>query len=122
MGSHPQSTTLERDVTDAAPQPHIGRAPHRFVRFRRHSHIRLEAGQTSVVRKAGCSNRLEGTGEPAQGALLSSTAGSCAMTKLSRRGTRIFRPFRISRTWQALGWVATGVMAVVTLGYLASAI
>ena len=38
------------------------------------------------------------------------------------RNAHILGPFTVSRTWQALGWVATAVMAVVTLGYLASAI
>ena len=38
------------------------------------------------------------------------------------RDARILGSFTVSRTWQALGWVATAVMAVVTLGYLASAI
>jgi len=45
-----------------------------------------------------------------------------ALLMLMARNTRILGPFTVSRTWQTLGWVATGVMAVVTLGYLASAI
>jgi len=44
-----------------------------------------------------------------------------ALLMLMARDTRILGAFTVSRTWQALGWVATGVMAVVTLGYLASA-
>ena len=34
---------------------------------------------------------------------------------------RILGRFTVSGPWRALGWVATGVMALVTAGYLASA-
>jgi Mn2+/Fe2+ NRAMP family transporter len=45
-----------------------------------------------------------------------------ALLMLMACNKRILGPFTVSRLWQTLGWIATGVMAVVTLGYLASAI
>ena len=46
----------------------------------------------------------------------------CREQMFMARNAHILGPFTVSRTWQALGWVATAVMALVTLGYLASAI
>jgi Mn2+/Fe2+ NRAMP family transporter len=45
-----------------------------------------------------------------------------ALLMLMAADTRILGPFTVSGPWRALGWVATGVMALVTVGYLASAI
>ena len=45
-----------------------------------------------------------------------------ALLMLMATDARILGPFTVSRTWRALGWVATGVMALVTVGYLTSAI
>jgi len=45
-----------------------------------------------------------------------------ALLMLMASDKRILGPFTVSRIWRALGWVATGVMGIVTLGYLASAI
>jgi Mn2+/Fe2+ NRAMP family transporter len=45
-----------------------------------------------------------------------------ALLMLMARDPRILGPFTVSRIWQVLGWVATGVMAIVTVEYLASAI
>lgn len=57
-------------------------------------------------------------------AVINAMAAVPVMASLMRmaRNTRILGPVTVSRTWQALGWATTGVMAVVTLGYLASAI
>jgi Mn2+/Fe2+ NRAMP family transporter len=45
-----------------------------------------------------------------------------ALLMLMAADARILGPFTVSPTWRALGWVATGVMALVTVGYLTSAI
>jgi Mn2+/Fe2+ NRAMP family transporter len=45
-----------------------------------------------------------------------------ALLMLMAGNTRILGPFTVSRIWRVLGWVATGVMAVVTVEYLVSAI
>lgn len=45
-----------------------------------------------------------------------------ALLMLMAADPRILGPFTVSRTWQVLGWIATGVMAVVTVAFLASAI
>lgn len=45
-----------------------------------------------------------------------------ALLMLMAADSRILGRFTVSRIWQVLGWVATGMMAVVTVGYLWSAI
>jgi NRAMP (natural resistance-associated macrophage protein)-like metal ion transporter len=45
-----------------------------------------------------------------------------ALLMLMAADLRILGPFTVSRAWRVLGWIATGVMAIVTIGYLASAI
>ena len=45
-----------------------------------------------------------------------------ALVMLMAADKRILGQFTVSRAWRVLGWVATGVMAVVTVGYLASVI
>ena len=45
-----------------------------------------------------------------------------ALLMLMAADKRILGPFTVSRAWRVLGWVATLVMAVVTVGCVASAI
>ena len=45
-----------------------------------------------------------------------------ALLMLMAADKRVLGTFTVSRVWRALGWIATGVMGIVTLGYLASAI
>jgi Mn2+/Fe2+ NRAMP family transporter len=45
-----------------------------------------------------------------------------ALLMLMAADKRILGAFTVSRAWRMLGWIATAVMAVVTVGYLAPVI